>query len=210
MNSAKSFFFMVFVLAASVFQAKSPVYQLDIFYEISKGNVKAVKAWLDLQQDISVKNDQGQSLLHAAVLAKNRKIIKMLVKAGVAVNALDVAEKTALDYAVELNQNSIAFKLVKNKAKLTTLNNQELLKQMYKKRYKRLCWVFGSFLAFGFALWLGGLIIINTVFLRFYHEVKILFSMGVSAIGFFTIGALGIAELEITSAVRMRKSYLLN
>jgi hypothetical protein len=128
---------MVFALAASVIQAKSPVYQSDIFYEISQGNIKAVKAWVKLKPDLSLKNAQGQTVLHAAVFAGNRNMVKILVKAGVEVNALDNAGKTALDLSVEQGYEKLIFHLVKKKAQVSNHANliqvQALISDYNKK-----------------------------------------------------------------------------
>ena len=141
MKSTKSFFFMVFMLAVSAVQAKPQLFQSDIFYEISKGNTKAVKAWLKSKPDLSVKNEQRQTLLHAAVLSENRSMVKMLVKAGIEVNELDVYGKTALDYAVEHGYEKLIFYLVKKKAQVSNHANlikiQALISDYNKKIMRR-------------------------------------------------------------------------
>ena len=140
MNSTKSFFFIVFALAGSAVQAKPQIVQSDIFYEISQGNTKAVKAWLKLKPDLSVKNAQGQTLLHAAVFADNRKMVKMLVKAGVLVNALDAAGKTALDLSVESGHEKTTFYLVQKKAQVSNHDNLVQVQAMisdYNKKIMR-------------------------------------------------------------------------
>ena len=199
------------LFAASAVQAKLQIIQSDIFYELSKGNTKAVKAWLKSKPDLSVKNEQGQTLLHAATIAGKNDIVKMLAKAGIAMNVVDHVGKTALDYAVELNQNSIAFKLVKNKAKLTTLANQEHLRQMYKKRYKKLYWIFGGLI-------IGAIVLFVIVFSIFIYLPWITkpnpdhVATGVT--NFVTVmgntGFFGLAGTATASLVRRHQSYLLN
>lgn len=208
MNSTKSFFFMVFALTGSVVQAKSPVVQTDIFYEISQGNAKAVQTWIKSKPDLAVKNAQGQSVLHAAVLEGNRKMVKMLVKAGLQINALDMQGKTALDLSVEQKHVKITYDLVKKKALIACAANEKPLKKLIVKRMTRLYKIFGGIMAFGVAFVLGGLILCATICTGWNQLIPALFMIipgsAIGAIGMFEIAGLG-----VTSAVRTRKSYLL-
>ena len=112
---------------------------IDIFSAIEMGRVKVVKNWLKAHVDhLDIKNHNGQGLLHCAVACKQRKITKMLVKAGVKVNQLDQSKRTALDYAVESNQNKIACDLYKLSGKVTTTQNLDALKRIFQARAKSL------------------------------------------------------------------------
>ncbi len=204
-----SLFLCSILFAGSAVQAKSLVFQSDIFYEISHGNTKAVKALVTFKSNLSVKNEQGQSLLHAAVLTGNRKMVKILVKAGVAINELNLQGKTALDLAVEQGYVKITYDLIKKKALIACATNEKPLKNLIVKRMTRLYKIFGGILAFGVALVVVGLILANTIFTGLealgIAVITIIPGMVIGAIGLFEIAGLG-----ITSAVRTRTSYLLN
>jgi hypothetical protein len=126
-------FFMAMFLASSTIYSNQLV-QNDIFYEIAQGNKKAVKAWLKIKPDLSIKNEQGRSVLTVAVLCSDHKIAKMLVKAGVAINAIDASGKTALDHAVENGSVKVVYDLIKKDGKVTTADNLYRLKSIIKDR----------------------------------------------------------------------------
>jgi hypothetical protein len=109
-------------MSASIFQA------VDIFYEISKGNRKAVNAWVKSKPDTTICNEQGQSVLHAAVLTGDKKIVKAILKSNVDVNMLDKSGTTALDCAIDHGYKSIILEMIKHKAKVTTMENAEFVK----------------------------------------------------------------------------------
>lgn len=109
-------------MSASIFQA------VDIFYEISKGNRKAVNAWARSKPDTAIRNEQGQSVLHAAVLVGDKSTVKAILKSNVDVNMLDKSGTTALDHAIDYGQRAIVLELIKHKAKVTTVENAEFVK----------------------------------------------------------------------------------
>lgn len=133
MNIKISLFAVALVVVLAV-QAKPQIVQPDIFYEIKKGNFRAVKAWLKTKPDLSVKNEQGQSLLMVAVENKKSNIIKILIKAGVDLNYVDQVGKTALDLAVEQQNHSIAITLFKKGATVVSIHNLQILKRWQKNR----------------------------------------------------------------------------
>lgn len=145
--------FLVSLLTLSaVYSAPATTVQSDIFYAISQGSLSKARAWLKVKPDVAVRNAQGQSILTAAVLTRNANLINLFIKAGVAINAVDNAGKTALDYAVETNNMKLARQLVKSGAKLTSALNAERLKSALKSRAVKFFvagWFFTPF------LWIG-------------------------------------------------------
>ncbi len=202
---------MLFALAGSAVQAKLPVVQSDIFYEISQGNTKAIKAWLKSKPDVSIKNQQGQTLLHGAVLAENRSIIKMLVKAGVEVNALDNAGKTALDLSVESGLVKITYDLLKKKALIASVANEKPLKDLIVKRMTRLYKIFGGIFVVGLVLIVAGILLNAPIVVPQCVGLPGLSVMFMSIPGFLmgVVGVFGLASLGVTSTVRTHESYLL-
>ncbi len=122
MNKLQFFLCISILMNASIFQA------IDIFHAISRGNIKTVNAWVKLNSNLSICNEQGQSVLHAAVLANNKNIVKLLLKSSINVNEIDKKGKTALDYAIDYGYESIVLELGKHKAKVTTEQNAEFVK----------------------------------------------------------------------------------
>lgn len=121
--------FLFFVISTMFISAKN-----DIFYDISKGKVSKVKSWLKNKPDLTVKNELGNSVLHAAVLSGNGDMISILVRAGAQVNALDAKKQTALDSAVIMHNNQMAYQLVKFGGRVTSDSLACKLKSMYKSR----------------------------------------------------------------------------
>ncbi len=186
MNRTKSFFFMVLAVAGSAVQAKSLVFQSDIFYEISHGNTKAVKALVTFKSNLSVKNEQGQSLLHAAVLTGNRKMVKILVKAGVAINELNLQGKTALDLSVESDHIKMMYYLVKNGGKVTTQQNllqAQFMIKKYIKKIMRLFWYIGPFAILTAPIWMVPWVMITIPFPVIYQ----LFATVMPGVFFYSI-----------------------
>jgi hypothetical protein len=131
----------------SVISAKVPGIQSDIFYEVRKGNTKAVKAWIKTKPDLNIKNEKGQSILTVAVLQEHYNLVKILLKAGVPVNSLDLSDKTALDYAVESGHDQMVLKLARYKACASTQQNAEIVTNIIQKKYKRICTIWGAITA---------------------------------------------------------------
>lgn len=117
--------------------ATLPVAAIDIFYEISHKNFKAINSWLKPKPDTSICNEQGQSILHTAVLTGNNKIVKAILKTSIDVNMLDKFGKTALDYAVEYGNINIILNLVTHKAKVTSLQESKYVAQLVQQERKK-------------------------------------------------------------------------
>lgn len=144
-------FIVNFLAMSSVYSAPVRV-QTDIFYEIAKGNKKAIRSWLKTKPNLSLCNDNGQSLLTVAAVSGHRAIVKMLMKAGALINSVDQAGKTVLDYAVEYSQFKIVCDLVKKGGKVMKADNLYRVKSILKNR------AFSLIVQFA-ALWLfGGLV----------------------------------------------------
>lgn len=123
-----------FLTVCSMFATcKHVQFQSDIFYEIAQGNKKAVRTWLKSKPDLSICNDQGQSLLAVAVVTGQRDMVKIFIKAGVVINHVDKQGKTALDHAVEYGCVKIVCDLAKKGAKVTTTDNLYYLKTVLKE-----------------------------------------------------------------------------
>jgi ankyrin repeat protein len=129
--------FVLFCMVSSM--AISSIYskelaQSNIFYEIVRGNSKAVSVWLKSKPDLSTRNEKGQTFLIASVLTGQRNLAKMFVKSGAQVNATDLEGKTALDYAVEYGHVKMICDLVKCGGKVTNSNNLYHLKSVMQDR----------------------------------------------------------------------------
>lgn len=109
-------------------------YGHDIFYQITHNNLKSVKALIKSEFDASVRNQDGQSILHLAVLTGDKSMVKAVLKSKTPVNALDYEGKTALDYAVEYGSKQIILELIKHKAKVTTRENEDYALYIIKER----------------------------------------------------------------------------
>jgi hypothetical protein len=130
-SSIRSFF----VLGAVLFC--SNLHPIDIFYEISQNNLKAVQKWAASKPDVSVVDERGQSPLHAAVLAGKVSLVKAVLKSNVDVNAVDIDGQTALDLAVDHGYGEIVLMLVKKHAKVTTpasLAHAQVIVDAYVKK----------------------------------------------------------------------------
>lgn len=151
MNKSYLITFTLFFIATNFFvSAKN-----DIFYNISQGNVGKVKSWLKTKPDLKVKNDLGQTVLHAAVLSGNADMVLTLVRAGAPVNALNDKKQTALDTAVIMKNNKVAYQLVKVGGRVTSEDLASKLKNMYKSRALKF-FVVGWFLTPLF--WIGSVV----------------------------------------------------
>lgn len=111
-------------MSTSIFQA------VDIFYAISHNKRKAVNAWVKSSPNASIRDDQGQSVLHAAVLTGDRSMVQKMLKTHVDVNMLDKAGKTALDYGVDHGNKKIILELLNHKAQVTTMGNVDQIKMI--------------------------------------------------------------------------------
>ena len=155
MNISKFSFYVVLI---GSFAASVQGMQSDVFYDVIRGDKKALNAWLASHPDLTIRNDQGQSVLTFAAMAGNGNVVRLLYKAGALVNTLDHKGKTALDYVVERNNFVMARQLVQYGAKVTSENNALKLKNKFKSRAIKFFvagWFFTPF------LWIGTIFAIN-------------------------------------------------
>ena len=137
-----SIFLCTLAFAGAVVQAKTSTFapvQSDIFYEIARCNNKAVKAWIKSKPDLSICNQQGQSVLTAAVLTGNFRVVLAVLRTKVDVNAVDNQGKTALDYAVQHHYDKIVCKLAYRKAQVTSSEATEYVQKVVHPKYKKVC-----------------------------------------------------------------------
>ncbi len=129
--------------------------QATIFHDISQGNKKAVKFWLKSKPDLSIMNEQGQTVLHAAVMTGDWSMVKTVLKSKIAINVLDKQGKTALDRAVIMHNNKMAYQLVKVGGRVTSEDLAWKLKNIYTSRALKF-FVVGWFLTPLF--WIGSVV----------------------------------------------------
>ena len=126
------------VLLCSLFLASASISQsIDIFHEISKGNYKAVKSWVKSKPDVSIRDGQGQSIVHAAVVAGDIRTLGYLLSCKPDLSLVDNAGKTALDVAIDHGNEGIIFKLVYKKALVSTVDNKKYVEILYKNKFQK-------------------------------------------------------------------------
>ncbi len=207
MGITKTFFFAVNFLAVS----SICLAQATIFHDIAQGNKKAVKVWLKSNPDLLIMNDQGQTVLHAAVQSGNRNIVKMLTKAGVELNILDKQGKTALDHAVEVGHVKISYDLVKKKALIACAYNEKPLKELIIKRMMRLYKIFVGVIVVGAIIVLTAVsLFVTNIVSEWSSGIIVLAFMGLPGLTIGSVGIFGIAGLGVTSGIRTHRSYLMN
>lgn len=133
MGITKTFFFVVNFLAVS----SICLAQATIFHDIAQGNKKAVKVWLKSKPDLSIMNEQGQTVLHVAVMTGDWSMVKTVLKSKIAINVLDKQGKTALDCAVDQSDVKMVQKLFNRKAQVTTQQNAEYVANVTKFYFPR-------------------------------------------------------------------------
>ena len=82
-----------------------------------KGNIEAVKQYLDGGADVNAKDGGGWTPLHHATEAGHKEIAELLIANGADVNAKDKYGRTPLDWAVMLGKPEIADLLRKHGGK---------------------------------------------------------------------------------------------
>jgi hypothetical protein len=128
----KSLYFIIFTITANLTAEQNP-----IFHAISQNNPVLVKNMLQSGQYSNTINENGQTILHAAVLANNWKAVKTILKSNqININQFDTYNKTAMDYAVEHGHNKMISKLYKNKGKVTSLGNAEYTKKIITRPFR--------------------------------------------------------------------------
>ncbi len=133
MRITKMLLFAVSFLTAFSMHSAS----IDIFQAITQGNKKAVQTWIKSKPDLLIFNDQGQTVLHAAVMTGDWSMVKAVLRSKIAINILDAQGKTALDYAVDEYDEKIVCKLVRCKAQVTTERAAEYVANVKKFDFPR-------------------------------------------------------------------------
>ncbi len=202
MRITKMLLFAVsFLTAFSMHSASS-----DIFQAIARGNQKSVKTWIKSKPDLLIFNDQGQTVLHAAVMTGNCSIVKMLVKAGVGLNVLDKTGKTALDYSVEFGHVKITYDLVKKKGLIARAYNEQPLKKLIVKRMTRLYKIFIPIFILGVVLVIMGVVLFH---LKSGYAAYGGVFLGIPGVIYGAIGMFEIVGLGAVTAIRANRSYLM-
>lgn len=113
----------LFLVSASISQS------VDIFYEIANCDYQAVQYWIKFKPDFSIRNELGQSIVHAAVLTGKVKMVKEVLRSPVDVNICDNNGKTALDIASDYGDRAIVCELVGVGASVTSSYNEAWVKK---------------------------------------------------------------------------------
>ncbi len=178
-------------------------YSQNIFRAIEVRDRRAISQWLKNKPDFSVVNDQGQTLLIAAVQAGNKSLVHRLLKKNVDVNVLDGHGKSALDYAVELDYEPIARQLIYHKGVVTNIKNQEYCKNITLSNNPWKIFVSGllGVLGISIAVVVGGVF----VFIGLISASKGIFELWVLK-GFF-LGVVGGGALTYNAVVMDKTDY---
>ncbi len=133
----KALCLIFFAITASLTAQENP-----IFHAISQNDTKLVKKMLQSKEYNNPTNENGQTILHAAVLTNNWKAVKVILISGFTnINQLDKYGKTAMDYAVEHGYNKLVKKLYKNKGKVTSLENAKDTHKIITKPFRMVFFV---------------------------------------------------------------------
>lgn len=199
--------FIMLALCATV-QVALPIVQSDIFYEIKKGNNKAVKAWLKENPDLSVKNDQGQTVLTYAAIQNRVALVKLFLKSGVEINAIDTTNRTVLDYVVEAKNNRFLNVLLHQGARVAQKTNLVVLEKymQWQVHTKKSFWAqlksrLGLWSLIGFGTFVVAAMIFG--FGVMANSPLIIFGSAVCA-GFAGCAGLIMVSLPIVSLIKVR------
>jgi ankyrin repeat protein len=111
--------------------------QNSIFHAISQNNTQLVKKMLKDGQYADAVNNDGQTILHAAVLTNNWKAVQVIFASKqINVNQLDKYNKTAMDYAVEYGHNKMVRNLYKNNGQMTSAENASYAQKIITRPFK--------------------------------------------------------------------------
>ncbi len=207
MNKSHVLLCSLFLVSASISQS------VDIFYEIAKGHHKAVKQWRDTKPDVSIRDEQGQSIVHAAVQTGDLHMVKLILSCHGDVNILSKAGQTALDLAIDYGNKDIIFALIYKKALVTTLDNQKYVQALFEEIKNNFIYRLTRFIVGAFVAVILYIPIVRLVVL-FGSESAILFVFlaipVLCAYGFviYTV-YLAIRSVSLLSA-RSRQCYLLD
>lgn len=95
----------------------------DIFHIIRDGNQIAIQNWLDnIENDISIVDDHGFSLLHWACWDGRLNIVDLILKQGGKLDSLNNANDTPLHEACKHGHLDVVNFLIKNRASLNVTN----------------------------------------------------------------------------------------
>ena len=133
MNKFVLFFYTLIFAVTGLFASS----HVDIFQAIKQGDIKTVKRWIKSKPDLLIFNDQGQTVLHAAVMTGDWSMVKAVLRSKIAINILDAQGKTALDYAVDEYDEKIVRKLARCKAQATTERAAEYVANVKKFDFPR-------------------------------------------------------------------------
>ena len=103
----------------------------SIFSAALVGDLDAIKDFLNAGSDINKKDNNGQTVLHVAIIEGHEEIIKFLISKRVDLNIKDSSGSTALFYAVTKNQNNI-IKLLLEKGANVDVKNNSLFTPLHK------------------------------------------------------------------------------
>ena len=111
--------------------------QESLFYTIKQGRNFDLKNILQKNSESIQLNEEGQTVLHVAVLADNWQALKFILNSSfVDINKLDKYGKTAMDYAVEYGRSKMIKRLYKNHGKVTASDNAEYAKKIITRPYR--------------------------------------------------------------------------
>ena len=103
----------------------------SIFSAALVGDLDAIKDFLNAGSDINKKDNNGQTVLHVAIIEGHEEIIKFLISKRVDLNIKDSSGSTALFYAVTKNQKNI-IKLLLEKGANVDVKNNSLFTPLHK------------------------------------------------------------------------------
>ncbi|MBI2344743.1 ankyrin repeat domain-containing protein [Candidatus Dependentiae bacterium] len=130
------------------------------FYPIRQKDAYSLQSIFVKNFDFAHRNNEGQTILHIAVIMNNWQAVKVILKSGFSnINQLDKHGKTAMDYAVEYGYRKMVKKLIKKQGKVTSLENAIYTKELLSSPFKKLLLV-----SLGF--FIGAIVLMVTVTLR--------------------------------------------
>lgn len=136
----------------------------SVFYVVKQKNSNLLRNMLQSSPESIGLNTHGQTILHAAVLAKNHQSVKVICRSKlINVNQLDRYGKTALDYAVEHGYHKIIRILYKNNGKVTSVEHADYVKKTITRPFKILFFM-GLFLPLlGLSAYILAVVIIESL-----------------------------------------------
>ena len=116
-----------YIINKNIRTLKNPLTSDTLFHYIciNDDNFPLIKLMKPNIEEIEIKNNSGQNLLHIAVNNKCEKIVKYLIENGVNVNSKDFKNNTAMHYAVKNNDYNMVKILIFYNAKINEYNNDK-------------------------------------------------------------------------------------